>query len=155
MKRILVVPLVVFTLTACGVFGSDGKSSPEWRGNWRVTEDFSGETPNNETYWTYGEDHFRVVRDDSDSECDIFIYHILEVSGNDVTILIGSEPSTERLTVSTETLTSRIIRSNYPESEGETATATAVDDEPRKLLGCESGKAVTVEGGRPSLRKGR
>ncbi len=154
MSRLLVC-LLALSLAGCGVFGSDGGSSPSWTGDWRVIEDFAGETPRIETYWSYSEDRYTIFRNDPGSGCDIFSYEIVEVDGRDIRVDFSGDLETQRLTVSDEELTVEFVRANSPDVEGSTVRATSVSESPRKLLGCEAAKAATFRKRDPPTRPDR
>jgi hypothetical protein len=153
MKRFLLSLLLAATLTGCGVFGSED-SSPDWTGDWRLTEDFSGEVPTQEVYFSYSEDRLTTFADDPGAGCDIFTREIVKVDGNEIELEIGASGlETQRLTVSGEDLSIRIVRSNNSTLQGETLRAASVDTSPRELLGCKPSTTAKGKGERPPLRQ--
>lgn len=140
-SNLLIFALAGLLVTGCEVFG-DEDSSPEWTGNWRVTEDFTGDSPERETYLSYGENRLTTFKSDPVSGCNIFSNEVLEVNGSEVRFELGSGALlTERLTVSDGILTAEVIRANFQGLEGRSRKATSVKENPRDLLECGGSEA--------------
>jgi hypothetical protein len=156
MKHLLICLLAASTLSGCGVFGSD-ESSPNWTGDWKVTENFNGELPENETYLSYSEKRTTSYTADPEGGCTIRTFEIIEVNDNEVRIASGNELLTERLTVSNEELIATVTRSNRGFVEGESRRATSVEEDPRDLLGCGGSAATagTAQEWAPALKQDR
>ena len=120
-------------VSGCGVFGSSD-SSPDWTGDWQVTQGFDEEPPDVDLYTTYTEESLTVVREAEDG-CRIFRYEIVNVDGNEITYQVGNDLQTERLEVSGSTLTVTILRSNFSRNEGNSSEAISVEDSPTELVG--------------------
>lgn len=158
MKRLLLYFLLGITLTGCGVIGSDGDASPEWVGDWKVTQSFDGDPPDSETYLSYSKERVTTFRSDPEGGCNIYSYEVVEIDGNDVTLDISGELLTERLTVSNGELTATTIRYNSGDADDlEPREATSVEANPRDLLGC-AGSEVTAGSAKtwaPALKQDR
>lgn len=123
-------------LVSCDSGGSN--SSPDWVGNWEVTQNVNGTSPANPTFLDLDKDQYTTIVEGS-SGCIIGNSNVLEVDGRTVTLDIGS--GTERLSfdVSDGNLTVTVIESDNPNlSGGEDITAVSVDSDPREIAGCSS-----------------
>lgn len=150
-KRLFVFFLLAATLAGCDTFSSDD-SGPDWVGDWRLMENFGGEPPDRDTYFSYSKDRLTILVDDPISGCNVFTREIVEVNGNEIRVEIGSNRlETQRLTISDDTLNVRILRSNNPNLNDETLVAEPAADRPREALGCR--ESAATGSGVPSYRQ--
>lgn len=125
---------LVFPLVSCDSGGSN--SSPDWVGNWEITEVADGSPPAAPFFLDLDEDQFTQIVEGSNG-CIIANNDVLEQDGDVVTLDI--EEGTERLSldVSDGTLTVTAIESDDPNtSGGDEITAVSVDSDPREIAGC-------------------
>ena len=137
-RPVVIAFLLVFSvsLASCGMFGDnegeDDEPDIQWTGDWELID-----IPY--TWWRISNEEFNVVENgDSSDHCRRWIYDIVDVQGEIVTLVVGGYLVETRFQLAQETLTFTILDApEHMEDEiGSTTEARPIDAIPINVGEC-------------------